>query len=73
MRTTISIPDDIAKKLQAHVGEGSLSGFIRQAVEYRLDALSRESMVREMEAGYRAEVEEPSLDPEWNDIEVEGW
>lgn len=73
MRTTISIPDDIAEKLRAHVGEGSLSGFIREAVEYRLSALRREAMVREMDAGYRAEAEEPSLDPEWTDNEVEGW
>lgn len=73
MRTTISIPDDIAEKLRVHIGEGSLSGFIREAVEYRLNALGREAMVREMDAGYRAEAEEPSLDPEWTDIEVEGW
>ncbi len=73
MRTTISIPDDIAEKLQDHVGEGSLSGFIREAVEYRLDTLKREAMVREMDACYRAESEEPSLDPEWTDIEAEGW
>jgi Arc/MetJ-type ribon-helix-helix transcriptional regulator len=73
MRTTISIPDDIAEKLRAHIGEGSLSGFIREAVEYRLSALGREAMVREMDAGYRAEAMEPSLDPEWADIEVEGW
>jgi Arc/MetJ-type ribon-helix-helix transcriptional regulator len=73
MRTTISIPNDIAERLQTHIGEGSMSGFIREAVEYRLDVLSRDVMVREMEAGYRAESEEASLDPEWNDIEVEGW
>jgi Arc/MetJ-type ribon-helix-helix transcriptional regulator len=73
MRTTVSIPDNIAERLQAHVGEGSLSGFIREAVEYRLDVLNREAVVREMEAAYRAEAEEPSLHPEWNDIEVEGW
>ena len=73
MRTTISIPDDIAEKLRAHVGDGSLSGFIREAVEYRLHALGCEAMVREMDAGYRAEAEEPSLDPEWTDIEVEDW
>jgi Arc/MetJ-type ribon-helix-helix transcriptional regulator len=73
MRTTVSLPDDIAEKLRAHIGEGSLSGFIREAVEYRLRALGREAVVREMEAGYRAEAEGPSLDPEWADIEVEGW
>ena len=73
MRTTISIPTDTAERLREHVGGGSLSGFIREAIEYRLDALRREAMVRDMEMGYRAEAEEPSLDPEWNDIEVEGW
>lgn len=73
MRTTITIPDDIADRLRAHIGDRSLSGFIRESVEYRLDALARKAMIREMETGYRTEAEAPSLDPEWNDIEVEGW
>lgn len=73
MRTTVNIPDDIAKRLRAHLGDRSLSGFIRESVEYRLEALARDAMVREMESGYRAEAESPSLDPEWSAIEGEDW
>ncbi len=72
MRTTISIPENIATELRSHLGDNSLSGFIREAVVYRLDSLKREAMVRELEAGYRAESEEQSLDSEWSDIETEG-
>jgi hypothetical protein len=54
-------------------GEGAVSGFVRDAVVDRLDALRREALAAEMEAGYRAEAEDPSLDPEWEAIETEGW
>jgi hypothetical protein len=72
-RTTVVIPDDILDEVRRVAGESSVSGFVRDAVVYRLDAVKRELLVREMEAGYRAEAEEPSLDPEWQGVETEGW
>lgn len=72
MRTTVVIPDDVVAALREHIGEGSLGRFVREALDYRLAALRRESLVREMEAGYAAEAETPSLDPEWIEVETEG-
>jgi len=73
MRTTVIIPDDVVEQVRKHTGEGSLSRFVRESVKYRLEALEREAVVREMEAGYGAEAEQPSLDPEWSDLETDGW
>jgi hypothetical protein len=68
----VIIPDEVLEAVREHIGEGSLGGFVREAVEHRLAALRRESLVREMEAGYVAEAEAPSLDPEWTEVETEG-
>lgn len=43
-----------------------------EAIRERVSRLETERLAREMEKGYRAEAEEPSLDPEWAAIEVEG-
>lgn len=72
MRTTIVLPDQVIEEVREHIGAGSLSGFVREAVELRLAALRRASLIREMETGYAAEAEAPSLDPEWSEIETEG-
>ncbi len=72
-RTTVVIPDETLDEVRRVAGEGGVSGFVREAVLYRLDAVKRDLLVREMEAGYRAEAEAPSLDREWNAIETEGW
>ncbi len=73
MRTTVIIPDDIIEEIQRMTAGSSMSGFIREAVVYRLDYLRHGVMAREMAEGYRAEAVDPSLDPEWNVIEAEGW
>ena len=72
MRTTIVIPDEVIAEVREHIGDdGILGAFVRESVEYRLAALRRESLIREMEAGYAAEAESPSLDPDWSSIEGE--
>jgi Arc/MetJ-type ribon-helix-helix transcriptional regulator len=73
MRTTVIIPDEVVAEVREHVGEGSFGRFVRDAVEQRLAALRRESLVREMEEGYAAEAESHSLDDEWAGLETEGW
>jgi Arc/MetJ-type ribon-helix-helix transcriptional regulator len=72
MRTTIILPDELAEEVREYVGSGSLSGFVRASVEQRLEGLRRASLLREMEAGYAAEAEDPSLEGEWEEIETEG-
>lgn len=73
MRTTVSIPDDLAEEVQQMAGGRSVSEFTREALRERVDRLRREQLARELEEAYRAEAEGPSLDPEWNAIETEGW
>ena len=72
MRTTVSIPDDLAEEVQAMAGGRSMSEFTREALRERVDRLRREQLARELEEGYRSEAEELSLDLEWSGIETEG-
>lgn len=71
MRTTITLPDDLARDAKELASDRSLSEFIRQALKERVEKLQRERLARELEEGYGAEAEEPSLDPEWAAVEVE--
>jgi hypothetical protein len=66
------LPDDVVDEVRRQIGDRSLSGFVREAVQYRLEEIKREALVREMEAGYRAEARAPSLDSAWTEIETEG-
>ncbi len=73
MRTTVSIPDDIYADVKAFILTTSFSQFVRDAVQQHLATLKRDALLREMAEGYRAEAKDSSLDPEWSDIETEGW
>ncbi len=72
MRTTVVIPDDVIHAIRELAGDVPLSRFVRESVIERVGRLEREMLVRVMEAGYRAEAEEPSLDAGWSAIETEG-
>ncbi|MCP4896768.1 MAG: hypothetical protein GY906_07295 [bacterium] len=72
MRTSVIIPDDIIAEVRRLGGDVSISRFIRESVQHRLEELKRQALLAEMEVGYRAELDSASLDPEWTDIEVEG-
>ncbi len=72
MRTTISIPDELFTEIKAMLGERAFSDFAGEAIRERLEQLKRESLAREMEAGYRAEAESSSLDEDWTSVELDG-
>ena len=72
MRTTVSIPDDLYSSTRPFVGERSFSHFIREAVRHYVLQLERQRLAQEMEEGYRAEAESPSLDPIWSTVEGDG-
>ncbi len=72
MRTTVVIPDDVIHEIRKLAGDVPLSRFVRESVVDRIRRLEREMLVREMEAGYRAEAERPSIDPAWSTTETEG-
>ena len=71
MRTTITLPDELVEEARELGGGGSLSEFAREALRERVERLKRERLAREMAQGYRAEAEDPSLDPEWTTVETE--
>jgi hypothetical protein len=72
MRTTMTLPDELAREVRELTGGGSLSQFTRDALRERVQRLQRDRLVRELEDGYRAEAEDPSLDIEWSAVESEG-
>jgi metal-responsive CopG/Arc/MetJ family transcriptional regulator len=72
LRTSVVIPDPLFEEVKRVIGDDSLSSFVREALLFRLEELRRKELEEEMEAGYRAEAADLSLDPEWADIETEG-
>ncbi|MFW6012516.1 MAG: hypothetical protein ACOC92_02275 [bacterium] len=71
MRTTITIPDDLAREARELADGRSLSQFARDAVHDAVKRLKAERLARELDEGYRAEAQDPSLDPAWTAIESE--
>lgn len=72
MRTTISLPDTLYSEARELAGARPFSEFASEAIEAHVVELRRMRLARDMEEGYRAEAESPSLDPEWSGVEVEG-
>jgi metal-responsive CopG/Arc/MetJ family transcriptional regulator len=72
MRTTVTIPDDLAREAQELTEGRSLSEFTRRALRERVERLKAERLACQLEEGYRGEAESTSLDPEWSDLEAEG-
>ncbi len=72
MRTTVSIPEDLFLAAKPFVGKRSFSHFMREALRQYVVWLERERLAREMEEGYRAEAESPSLDPIWSTVDGDG-
>jgi hypothetical protein len=54
------------------MGSKPFSEFASEAIHVRVQQLKRERLAREMAQGYEAEARNPSIDPEWADIETEG-
>jgi predicted CopG family antitoxin len=72
MRTTISIPDEIYSEAKEIMGSRPFSDFASEAIQTRVEELKRQRLAAEMEEGYRAEAENPSLDADWANVETEG-
>ncbi len=72
MRTTVSIPEDLFLAAKPFVGKASFSHFMREALRQYVAWLEKERLAREMEEGYRAEAQSPSLDPIWSTVDGDG-
>lgn len=71
MRTTITIPDDLAREARELAGGRSLSQLARDALREAVERLKAERLARELDEGYRAEARDPSLDPAWTAVDSE--
>lgn len=71
MRTTISIPDEIYSEAKEIMGSRPFSDFASEAIHTRVQELKRQRLASEMEEGYRAEAENPSLDEDWFWVETD--
>ncbi len=72
MRTTVSIPEDLFLAAKPFADDRGFSHFMREALRHYVAWLERDDLVREMEEGYRAEAESPSLDPIWSTTDGDG-
>ena len=73
MRTTISLPDELAADVKELSGGSSFSEFARTAILRRVQELRTRRTAAAMSSGYKSEASESSLAPEWAETEVEGW
>ncbi len=69
MRTTVTIPDDLARDARELAQGGPLSELIQTALQDRVEGLRTARLAQALEEGYRSEAENPSLDPAWNEAE----
>jgi Arc/MetJ family transcription regulator len=73
MRTTIRIPDTLARRIHGWAGGVTFAEFVRVALRERVERLEREELARAMSEGYAAEAATPSLDEAWDEAELQGW
>lgn len=70
-RLNITIPEDIAKKLDK---VSNKSRFIAEAVKEKLDELEMQELEGLLIEGYKAVKEEDrAVNKEWEEITLEGW
>ena len=55
MRTTITLPDDLAREAQQLLDDRSFSDFARESIALRVSQLKHERLALEMKEGYEAD------------------
>ncbi len=70
LKLNFTIPEEIATRLKANVGERKRSSFVAAAISERLKQLEDE----QLKEGYLATREEDAaLNEEWESATLEGW
>ena len=74
LKLNFTIPEEIATKLKANVGERKRSSFVAAAISERLKQLEDERLMELLKEGYLATLEEDAaLNEEWESATLEGW
>ena len=74
VRLNITLPRDIARRLDKVAGPRKRSRFISEAIRRRIKQIEEQELERLLEEGYRAGRKESlSLAKEFEAIDLEGW
>ncbi|MBA7680784.1 hypothetical protein ES703_89105 [subsurface metagenome] len=74
MRLNITLPYDLASKLNSLVSPGQRSRFIAAAVQQKIKELEESALQKQLEEGYKARREEGlKITKEFENLDLEGW
>ena len=74
VRMNITIPEDLARRLNDLVGIRGKSRFIAEIIKDRIKKMEQEEIERRLEEGYRAGKDESlSIAEEFETVDLEGW
>ena len=74
VRMNITIPEDLARRLDDLVGLRGKSRFIAQTLKERIKKIEQEELHKRLEEGYRARKEEGlDIAKDFEPIDIEGW
>jgi len=74
VRMNITIPEDLAHKLNRLIGSRKKSQFIAEALKERIEKIQHKELQKALEEGYKAMRQEShSIAKEFESIDLEGW
>jgi metal-responsive CopG/Arc/MetJ family transcriptional regulator len=74
VRMNITIPEDLAHKLNRLIGSRKKSQFIAEALKERIEKIQHKELQKALEEGYKAMKQEShSIAKEFESIDLEGW
>ena len=74
VRMSITIPEDLAQKLDQVAGSRKKSEFIAESLKERIKKMEEEKLQKELAEGYKArKVESHSIAEEFEPSDLEGW
>jgi len=74
VRMSITIPEDLAQKLDQIAGSRKKSEFITESLEERIRKMEQEELQKELAEGYKArKAESLSIAEEFEPADLEGW
>lgn len=74
VRMSITIPEDLAQKLEQIAGSRKKSAFIADTLKERIRKMELEELQKELAEGYRArKAESLSIAEDFEPLDLEGW
>ena len=74
VRMSITIPEELAQKLDQVAGSRKKSEFITESLKERIKKMEEEKLQRELAEGYKAQKDESlSIAEEFGAVDLEGW